>query len=30
MTEITNLAVYLADKYGIAVNRNEAKHADET
>lgn len=30
MTEITNLAVYLAEKYGIAVNRNEAEHADET
>ena len=30
MTEITNLAVYLAEKYGIAVNRDEAQNADET
>lgn len=25
MTEITNLALYLAEKYGIAVNKDEAK-----
>ena len=30
MTEITNLALYLAEKYGIAVNRDEAVYADET
>ena len=30
MTEITNVALYLAEKYGIAVDRDEAEHADET
>ena len=30
MTEITNVALYLVEKYGIAVNRNEAENADET
>lgn len=30
MTEIPNLALYLADKYGIAVNGDEDKHAYET
>lgn len=29
MTEITNLALYLADKYGIPVNGNEAYVADK-
>ena len=30
MTEITNLALYLAEKYGITVNRNEADVANKT
>lgn len=30
MTEITNLALYLAEKYEITVNRNEADVANKT
>lgn len=30
MAEIPNLAQYLAEKYGIAVNRNEADVANKT
>lgn len=29
MTEITNLVLYLADKYGITVNESEAHVADK-
>lgn len=30
MTEITNVALYLAEKYGIPVKRNEVEFVNKT